>query len=105
MMQQQKIVLGFAYTRCRANSRYNFWKRSRLSEEKREKGKGNARIWRVKKRKNSTPKFGALQFPFSLSSPLSGSTTPDPSLDAMRRPRAGASKVDVTCHLQLTDGP
>jgi hypothetical protein len=45
MMQQPKIVLGFAYTRCRANSRYNFWKRSRLSEEKREKGKGNARIW------------------------------------------------------------
>jgi hypothetical protein len=37
MMQQTKIVLGFAYTRCRANSRYNFWKRSRLSEKKREK--------------------------------------------------------------------
>jgi hypothetical protein len=37
MMQQPKIVLGFAYTRCRANSRYNFWKRSRLSEKKREK--------------------------------------------------------------------
>jgi hypothetical protein len=37
MMQQSKKVLGFAYTRCRANSRYNFWKRSRLSEEKREK--------------------------------------------------------------------
>jgi hypothetical protein len=36
-MQQPKIVLGFAYTRCRANSRYNFWKRSRLSEGKREK--------------------------------------------------------------------
>jgi hypothetical protein len=37
MMQQPKIVLGFAYTRCRANSRYNFWKRSRLSEKKRAK--------------------------------------------------------------------
>jgi hypothetical protein len=37
MMQQPKIVLGFAYTRCRANSRYNFWKISRLSEKKREK--------------------------------------------------------------------
>jgi hypothetical protein len=37
MMQQPKIVLGFAYTRCRANSCYNFWKRSRLSEKKREK--------------------------------------------------------------------
>jgi hypothetical protein len=36
-MQPPKIVLGFAYTRCRANSCYNFWKRSRLSEKKREK--------------------------------------------------------------------
>jgi hypothetical protein len=45
MMQQPKIVLGFAYTRCRANSRYNFWKRSRLSEKKRE----NERV---------TPEFG-----------------------------------------------
>jgi hypothetical protein len=45
MMQQPKIVLGFAYTRCRADSRYNFWKRSRLSEKKREK-------------KRVTPEFG-----------------------------------------------
>jgi hypothetical protein len=37
MMQQPKIVLGFAYTSYRANSRYNFGKRSRFSEGKREK--------------------------------------------------------------------
>jgi hypothetical protein len=41
MMQQPKIILGFADTRCRASSRYNFWKRSRLNEKK-EKGKSNA---------------------------------------------------------------
>jgi hypothetical protein len=71
-MQQTKIVLGFAYTICRANSRYNFWKITRLSEKKREKGKSNAWIWWEKRRKNSTPKFRALQW----STPeLRGSTT------------------------------
>jgi hypothetical protein len=61
MMQQTKIALGFAYTRCRANSRYNFWKITRLSEKKREKGKSNTWIWWEKRRKISTPKFRALQ--------------------------------------------
>jgi hypothetical protein len=40
-MQQPKIVLGFAYTRCRANSRYNFGKDQGLARGK-GKGKGNA---------------------------------------------------------------
>jgi hypothetical protein len=62
MMQQPKIVLGFAYTRCRANSRYNFWKRSRLSEKKREKKERvTPEFGERKEEKNSTPKFKALQ--------------------------------------------
>jgi hypothetical protein len=61
MMQQPKIVLGFAYTRCRANSRYNFWKRSRLSEKKREKERVTPEFGERKEEKNSTPKFRALQ--------------------------------------------
>jgi hypothetical protein len=48
------------YTRSQAKTRYNFGKGQGLARGK-EKGKGNARIWRVKKRKNSTPKFGALE--------------------------------------------
>jgi hypothetical protein len=49
------------YTRSQAESRYNSEKDQGLARGK-EKGKGNARIWRVKNRKkNSTPKFGALQ--------------------------------------------
>jgi hypothetical protein len=61
MMQQPKIVLGFAYTRCRANSRYNFWKRSRLSEKRREKERVTPEFGERKEEKNSTPKFRALQ--------------------------------------------
>jgi hypothetical protein len=38
----------------------SFGKSQGLARAKR-KRKGNARIWRVKKRKNSTAKFGALQ--------------------------------------------
>jgi hypothetical protein len=38
------------YTRSQAKSRYNFGKGQGLARGK-EKGKGNARIWRVKKRK------------------------------------------------------
>jgi hypothetical protein len=41
MMQQPKIVLGFAYTRYLANSRYNFGKDQGLAREK-GKAKGNA---------------------------------------------------------------
>jgi hypothetical protein len=61
MMQQPKIDLGFAYTRCRANSRYKFWKRSRLSEKKREKEKVTPKFGERKEEKKSTPKFRALQ--------------------------------------------
>jgi hypothetical protein len=65
MMQQPKIVLGFAYTRCRANSRYNFWKRSRLSEKKREKERVTPEFGERKEERNSTPKFRALHFSWS----------------------------------------
>jgi uncharacterized membrane protein YgcG len=61
MMQQPKIVLGFAYTRCRANSRYNFWKRSRLSKKKREKERVTPEFGERKEEKKSTPIFRALQ--------------------------------------------
>jgi hypothetical protein len=55
MMQQPKIVLGFAYTRCRANSRYNFWKRSRLSEKKREKERVTPEFGKRKEEKKTLP--------------------------------------------------
>jgi hypothetical protein len=45
------------YTRSQAESRYNFGKDQGLARGKREKEKGNTRIWRVEKRKNSTPKI------------------------------------------------
>jgi hypothetical protein len=45
------------YTRSQAESRYNFGKDQGLARGKREKEKGNAQIWRVEKRKNSTPKI------------------------------------------------
>ena len=57
-MQQPKIVLGFAYTRCRANSRYNFWKRSRLSEKKREKERVTPEFGEGKEEKNLPPNSG-----------------------------------------------
>jgi hypothetical protein len=62
MMQQPKIVLGFAYTRCRANSRNNFWRRSRLSEKKREKERVTPEFGVRKEEKKSTPKFRVLHF-------------------------------------------
>jgi hypothetical protein len=62
MMQQPKIVLGFAYTRCRAKSRYNFWKRSRLSEKKREK-------------ERVTPEFGERKEEKKILPPNSGCYT------------------------------
>jgi hypothetical protein len=37
MMQQTKIVLDFGYTRCRANSRYNFGKDQGLARGEKEK--------------------------------------------------------------------
>jgi hypothetical protein len=58
MMQQPKIVLGFAYTRCRANSRYNFWKRSRLSEKKREKERVTPEFGEIKEEKILPPNSG-----------------------------------------------
>jgi hypothetical protein len=57
MMQQPKIVLGFAYTRCRANSRYNFWKRSRLSEKKREKERVTPEFGERKEEKKIYPQI------------------------------------------------
>jgi hypothetical protein len=56
MQQPKKIIIGFTYTRYRANSRYNFGKDQGLARRKR-KGKGNARIWRVKKRKKFNSKI------------------------------------------------
>jgi hypothetical protein len=38
MQQPEKIILGFAYTRYRANSRYNFEK-NKASREEKEGGK------------------------------------------------------------------
>jgi hypothetical protein len=58
MMQQTKIVLGFAYIRCRANSRYNFWKRSRLSEKKREKERVTPEFGERKEKKILPPNSG-----------------------------------------------
>jgi hypothetical protein len=63
MMQQPKIDLGFAYTRCRANSRYNFWKRSRLSEKKREK-------------ERVTPEFGERKEEEKIYPQIQGVTQP-----------------------------
>jgi hypothetical protein len=61
MVQQTKIKYFrvLLYTRSQAESRYNFGNGQGLAKGK-EKGKGNTRIWRVEKRKNSTQKFGAL---------------------------------------------
>jgi hypothetical protein len=64
-MQQPKIVVGFAYTRCRANSRYNFWKRSRLSEKKKERV--TPEFGERKEEKKFYPKFRALHEPISWS--------------------------------------
>jgi hypothetical protein len=55
MMQQPKIALGFAYTRCRANFCYNFWKRSRLSEKKREKERVTPEFGERKEEKKILP--------------------------------------------------
>jgi hypothetical protein len=57
MMQQTKIALGFAYTRCRANSRYHFWKRSRLSEKKREKERVTPEFGERKEEKKFYPQI------------------------------------------------
>jgi hypothetical protein len=57
-MQQPKIVLSFAYTRCRANSCYNFWKRSKLSEKKREKERVTPEFGERKEEKNLPPNSG-----------------------------------------------
>jgi hypothetical protein len=53
MQQPKKIILGFAYTRYQANSRYNFGKEQGITRRNRKKGKGNSQIWRVKKRKKN----------------------------------------------------
>jgi hypothetical protein len=61
MMQQPKIVLGFGYTRCRANSRYNFWKYQGLARRKGKKERVTPEFVERKEEKKSTPKFRALQ--------------------------------------------
>ena len=66
-MQQPKIVLGFAYTRCRANSRYNFWKRSRLSEKKREKERVTPEFGERKEEKILPPNSGRYRWRTGLS--------------------------------------
>ena len=53
-----KVLL---YTGSKAKTRYNFGKDQGLAREW-EKEKGNAWIWWKKRRKNSTPKFRALQY-------------------------------------------
>jgi hypothetical protein len=49
------------YTRSKAETRCDFWKRSRLSEKKREKERVTPEFGERKEEKNSTPKFRALQ--------------------------------------------
>jgi hypothetical protein len=59
--KQKKIFLGFCFTRDLKPNPAITLEKIKAQRGEKEKGKGNARIWRVKKRKNSTPKFGALQ--------------------------------------------
>jgi hypothetical protein len=49
------------YMGSQAESRYNFGKGSRLSEEKREKERVTPEFGEGKEEKNSTPKFRVLQ--------------------------------------------
>jgi hypothetical protein len=58
MQQPKKIILGFAYTRYRANSHYNFGEEQGIARRKR-KRKGNTRIWGVlEKEKNQLSDSG-----------------------------------------------
>ena len=59
-IKQHKVFRVFHYTGIPNRIPLELWKRSRFSEGKR-KGKVTPEFWRVKKRKNSTAKFGALQ--------------------------------------------
>jgi hypothetical protein len=62
-INQHKVFRVFIRTGIPNRIPLELWKRSRFSEGKR-KGKGNARILASKeKKKNSTAKFGALQYP------------------------------------------
>jgi hypothetical protein len=59
-IKQHKVFRVFSYTGNPNRIPLELWKRSRFSEGKK-KRKGNARIWRVKKRKKfNCKKFGAL---------------------------------------------
>jgi hypothetical protein len=62
MVQETKesIYRVLLYTRFQAESRYNFGKRSRFSEEKREKERVTPEFGEGKEEK-TTPKFRALQ--------------------------------------------
>jgi hypothetical protein len=57
-MQQTEIVLGFAYTRCRANSRYNFGKDQGLARGKREKERVTPEFGERKEEKILPPNSG-----------------------------------------------
>jgi hypothetical protein len=62
MVQQAKESISrvLLYMGSQAESRYNFGKRSRFSEEKREKERVTPKFGGGKEGKNSTPKFRAL---------------------------------------------
>jgi hypothetical protein len=64
MVQQIKESISrvLLYTRFQAESRYNFGKRSRFCEEKREKERVTPEFGEGKEEKKSTPKFRALQW-------------------------------------------
>jgi hypothetical protein len=89
-MQLPKIVLGFAYTRCRANSHYNFWKRSRLSEKKREK-------------ERVTPEFGERKEEKNLPQ-IQGVTSVHPSNATMRESSYRRALCSATSHIGLVSG-
>jgi hypothetical protein len=83
-IKQHKVFRVFLTREFQAELRYNFGKSQGLARAKR-KRKGNARIWRVKKRKNSTAKFGALQ---------DGSTGPS-EVQSPKTPRKPSRKLPL----------
>src|SRR6187455_2385781 len=101
-IKQPKVFRVFHYTGIPNRIPLELWKRLRFSEGKKKKRKGNARIWRVKKRKNSTAKFGALQIrrrsPSSTSRRMTSLPTRARATDAKigRRRRRDASRRSST---------
>jgi hypothetical protein len=61
MQQPKKIFLGFTHTSCRTNPRYNFGKDQGLARRKGKRKGQRPNLASEEKKKNSTPKFGALQ--------------------------------------------